>query len=98
FSRFETPLFETMLAFRDVAEDAEAQVPAQGEDVQEHAAEEVATNVISPIPTSPSPSSHDKEIELVVNQEKDAEVEGRHADKQTEIYNIDLDHSSKVLS
>nr|GEW39754.1 hypothetical protein [Tanacetum cinerariifolium] len=30
--------------------------------------------------------------------EKDAEVEGRHADKQAEIYNIDLDHSSKVLS
>nr|GFA85321.1 hypothetical protein [Tanacetum cinerariifolium] len=31
----------------------------------------------------------DEEIEL------DAEVEGRHADKQAEIYNIDLDHSSK---
>nr|GFB29658.1 hypothetical protein [Tanacetum cinerariifolium] len=35
---------------------------------------------------------------LVVDQEKDAEVEGRHADTQAEIYNIDLDHSSKVLS
>nr|GEX74245.1 hypothetical protein [Tanacetum cinerariifolium] len=57
FSGVETPLFETMLAVRDVAEDAEAQVPAQGDDVQEHAVEEVATNVISPIPTSPSPSS-----------------------------------------
>nr|GFB54212.1 hypothetical protein [Tanacetum cinerariifolium] len=32
-----------------------------------------------------------------VDQEKDAEVERRHADKQAEIYNIDLDHSSKVL-
>nr|GEV15265.1 putative ribonuclease H-like domain-containing protein [Tanacetum cinerariifolium] len=40
----------------------------------------------------------DEGIELVVDQEKDAEVEGRHADKQAEIYNIDLDHSSKVLS
>nr|GEZ77703.1 hypothetical protein [Tanacetum cinerariifolium] len=39
----------------------------------------------------------DKGIELVVDQEKDAEVEGRHADKQAEIYNIDLDHSLKVL-
>nr|GFB26637.1 hypothetical protein [Tanacetum cinerariifolium] len=29
---------------------------------------------------------------------EDAEVEGRHVDKQAEIYNIDLDHSSKVLS
>nr|GFB82976.1 hypothetical protein [Tanacetum cinerariifolium] len=41
---------------------------------------------------------HDEGIELVVDQEKDDEVEGRHADKQAEIYNIDLDHSSKVLS
>nr|GEZ98955.1 polyprotein [Tanacetum cinerariifolium] len=39
----------------------------------------------------------DEGIELV----KDAEViesEGRHAEKQAEIYNLDLDHSSKVLS
>nr|GEW24469.1 hypothetical protein [Tanacetum cinerariifolium] len=38
----------------------------------------------------------DKGIELV----KDAEVvesEGRHAEKQAEIYNLDLDHSLKVL-
>nr|GFA87302.1 hypothetical protein [Tanacetum cinerariifolium] len=40
----------------------------------------------------------DEGIELVTDQKKDAEVEGRHADKQAEIYNIDLDHSSKVLS
>nr|GEW88208.1 retrovirus-related Pol polyprotein from transposon TNT 1-94 [Tanacetum cinerariifolium] len=37
-------------------------------------------------------------VELVVDQEKDAEIEGRHGDKQAEIYNIDLDHSLKVLS
>nr|GFC60538.1 hypothetical protein [Tanacetum cinerariifolium] len=37
-------------------------------------------------------------IELEVDQEKSAEVEGRQADIQAEIYNIDLDHSSKVLS
>nr|GFB93076.1 hypothetical protein [Tanacetum cinerariifolium] len=42
--------------------------------------------------------NQDEGIELVTDQEKDAEVEGRHADKQAEIYNIDLDHSSKVLS
>nr|GFD31433.1 hypothetical protein [Tanacetum cinerariifolium] len=40
----------------------------------------------------------DKGIELVADQEKDAEFEGRHVDKQAKIYNIDLDHSSKVLS
>nr|GEW92769.1 hypothetical protein [Tanacetum cinerariifolium] len=37
-------------------------------------------------------------IELEVDQEKSDEIEGRHADIQEEIYNIDLDHSSKVLS
>nr|GFA93913.1 hypothetical protein [Tanacetum cinerariifolium] len=186
FSGVETPLFESILAVRDVAEEAEVQVPAQGDDVQEPAAEEVATDVVPPTPTSPSPSSpvipyspphqppcppqpqdakgssllfqqvldtcsafalrvegleNDKaaqqleivqlkarvkklekihkvkssklrwlkkvgtsqrvessdDVENVFNQE-DAEVEGRHADKQAEIYNIDLDHSSKVLS
>nr|GFA30346.1 hypothetical protein [Tanacetum cinerariifolium] len=39
-----------------------------------------------------------EEIELEVDQEKDAQVEGRHADTQAKIYNIDLDHSSKGLS
>nr|GEX76840.1 hypothetical protein [Tanacetum cinerariifolium] len=40
----------------------------------------------------------DERIELVVDQEKSAKVDGRQADTQAEIYNIDLDHSSKVLS
>nr|GEZ82112.1 hypothetical protein [Tanacetum cinerariifolium] len=40
----------------------------------------------------------DEGVELVADQEKDAEVEGMHADKQAELYNLDLDHSSKVLS
>nr|GEV99855.1 hypothetical protein [Tanacetum cinerariifolium] len=38
----------------------------------------------------------DKGIELVKDAEID-ESEGRQADKQAKIYNIDLDHSSKVL-
>nr|GEZ92094.1 uncharacterized mitochondrial protein AtMg00810-like [Tanacetum cinerariifolium] len=57
FSGVETPLFESMLVVRDVAEEAEAQIPTQGDDVQEPAAEEVATDVVPPTPTSPSPSS-----------------------------------------
>nr|GFC98709.1 hypothetical protein [Tanacetum cinerariifolium] len=40
----------------------------------------------------------DEGVELVVDQEKDTEVEGRQAEVQAEIYNIDLDYSSKVLS
>nr|GFB10821.1 hypothetical protein [Tanacetum cinerariifolium] len=164
---------------RNVAEEAEAQVPAQGDDVQEPVAEEVVTDVVQPTPTSPLPSSpvldtcsalahrveglendkaaqqleivklkarvkklekinkvkssklrqlkkvgtsqrvessddvenvfnqgrkivdmdQDEGIALVANQiEKDAKVEGRHADKQAEIYNIDLDHFLNVLS
>nr|GEY10088.1 hypothetical protein [Tanacetum cinerariifolium] len=57
FSRVETPLFENMLAVRDVDEEEEAQVPAQGDEVQDPAAEEVANDVVPPTPTSPSPSS-----------------------------------------
>nr|GFB61805.1 hypothetical protein [Tanacetum cinerariifolium] len=178
FSGVETPLFEIMLVVRDVAEEAEAQVPAQGDDVQEPVIEEVVTEVVSPTPTPLSPPSpvvdtcsalarrveglendkaaqqleivklkarvkklekinmvkssklrrlkkvgtsqrvkssddienvfnqgriiadidQDEGIELVADQEKDAEVEGRNADKQAELYNLDLDHSSKVLS
>nr|GFA41218.1 hypothetical protein [Tanacetum cinerariifolium] len=43
----------------------------------------------------------DEGIELVVDQAKDvdiAETEGRHAAEQAEIYHLDLDHPSKVLS
>nr|GEZ39512.1 hypothetical protein [Tanacetum cinerariifolium] len=57
FSGVETPLFQTMLAVRDIVEEAKAQVPAQDDDVHEHVAEEVATDVVPPTPTSPSPSS-----------------------------------------
>nr|GEV38190.1 hypothetical protein [Tanacetum cinerariifolium] len=185
FSGVETPLFESMLVVRDVAKEAEAQVPAQGDDVQEPAVEEVVIEVVPPTPTPPSLPSpvilssppnqppcppqpqdaeglendkaaqqleivklkarvkklekinmvkssklrrlkkvgtsqrveslddmenvfkqgriiadmdQDKGIELVADQEKDAEVERRHADKQAELYNLDLVHSSKVLS
>nr|GFC00499.1 hypothetical protein [Tanacetum cinerariifolium] len=40
----------------------------------------------------------DEGIELLDDQEKDAQVKGRQADTQADIYNIDLDHTSKVLS
>nr|GFA99389.1 hypothetical protein [Tanacetum cinerariifolium] len=176
FSWVETPLFENMLAVRAVDAEEEVQVPAQDDVVQEHVIEEIATEVVPPTPTLPSPSSPvipslpphqspslpqpqaaegsshlvqqvlakcsalvlrvegletanaaqqleiiklkarvkklerlnkgrisvdmetDERIELEVDQEKSAEVEGRHADTQAEIYNIDLNHSSKVLS
>nr|GFA79437.1 hypothetical protein [Tanacetum cinerariifolium] len=37
-------------------------------------------------------------VDIDDDQEKDAQVKGRQADTQAEIYNIDLDHTSKVLS
>nr|GEW78038.1 reverse transcriptase domain-containing protein [Tanacetum cinerariifolium] len=40
----------------------------------------------------------DEGIELVDDQKKDVQVRGRQADTQAKIYNIDLDHTSKVLS
>nr|GEW93702.1 putative reverse transcriptase domain-containing protein [Tanacetum cinerariifolium] len=46
FSGVETPLFESMLVVRDVAKEEEAQVLAQGDDVHEHVAEDVATDVL----------------------------------------------------
>nr|GEW58608.1 hypothetical protein [Tanacetum cinerariifolium] len=165
FSGVEAPLFESMLVVRDVAGEAEAQVPAQGDNVQEPATEEVVPAVVlatcsalalrveglendkatqqleivklkarvkklekinkvktsklrrlKKVGTSQRVKSsddmenvfnqgrkivdmdQDERIELVADQEKDAKFEGRHADKQAEIYNIDLDHSSKVLS
>nr|GFA46050.1 hypothetical protein [Tanacetum cinerariifolium] len=69
FSGVETPLFESMLVVRDVAEETEAHVPAQGADVQEPTAEEVVTEVVPPTPTPPSPlSPNDKaahQLEIV---------------------------------
>nr|GFC98376.1 hypothetical protein [Tanacetum cinerariifolium] len=72
----ETPLFETMLAVRDIAEEAEAQVPARGDDVYEHVAEEVATD--------------NEGIELVVDHEKDAEMAAEYAKKLQE--ELDKEH------
>nr|GEZ80583.1 hypothetical protein [Tanacetum cinerariifolium] len=79
-------------------------------EVEENVAKDVAHDAIpSPSPhdiPSPSqepslPSQQQQRIELVKDAEV-AESEERHAaqqvEKQAEIYNLDLDHSSKVLS
>nr|GFA68166.1 hypothetical protein [Tanacetum cinerariifolium] len=92
WNEFSSAMASTLICLtsvRDIAEEAEAQVPAQGDDVHEHAAKE-GRNIVD--------MDQDEGIELVVDHEKDAKIEGRHADKQAEIYNSDLDHSSKVLS
>nr|GEU93177.1 hypothetical protein [Tanacetum cinerariifolium] len=128
FSGVETPLFECMLAIREIVVEGIEEEQVQADDaiaaaVQENVAEDVDDKAIpSPTPlTSPPPPSHDipstsqgrmiddrdkdEGIELVVDQVKDsdtAKVEGRHAGeqakKQAEIYHLELDHPSKVLS
>nr|GFA62518.1 hypothetical protein [Tanacetum cinerariifolium] len=114
FSGVETPLFESMLAVRDVAEEAEAQVPAQG--LKINMVKSSKLRRLKKVGTSQHVESsadmenvfnqgriitdmdQDEGIDLVADQEKDAKVEGRHVDKQAELYNLNLDHSSKVLS
>nr|GEZ42259.1 hypothetical protein [Tanacetum cinerariifolium] len=190
FSRVETPLFEGMLAAREITKEGIAEGQVQDDDavaaaIQETVAEDVSNDAIPSTPTPlilPSPPSHDisspsqvqssppqlpqsspqappqgaefpthlfqqvlhtcsaltrrvknlehdkvaqkleiiklkargrmiddldkdEGIELVVDEVKDADIaqtEGRHAaeqaKKQAEIYHLDLDHPSKVLS
>nr|GEW42764.1 hypothetical protein [Tanacetum cinerariifolium] len=116
FSGVETPLFENMLAVRDVAEEAEAQrvldtcsalaLRVEGLENDKAAQQLEIIKLKARVKKLEKINKgrmivdmdQDEGIELVTDQEKDAEVEGRHADKQAEIYNIDFDHSSKVLS
>nr|GEX47177.1 hypothetical protein [Tanacetum cinerariifolium] len=103
FSGVETPLFEGMIADRQPAEEefgAEQVDAVVAAAVVEDVVETIAENV-----------SHDAgrmfdDMNEGIKLVKDAEVaesEGRHVvakqvEKQAEIYNIDLDRSSKVLS
>nr|GEV02492.1 putative reverse transcriptase domain-containing protein [Tanacetum cinerariifolium] len=141
FSRVETPLFEGMLAARQLAEEGIAEEQIQADDavaaaVQENVAEDARVKRLERANKVKSSKlrrlkkvraskriksfddmedvfnqgrmindwDKDEGIELVVNQVKDidiAETEGRHAakqaEKQAEIYHLDLDHPSKVL-
>nr|GFA72951.1 hypothetical protein [Tanacetum cinerariifolium] len=143
FSGVETPLFEGMLAARQLAEEGLAEAQVQVDDAVAAAVEEnIAENVAyDAIPSPPSPSQEQssppqqpqtaQKLEIIKLKErlkrlektnkrrmiddldKDegiklvhdadiAETKGRHAteqaEEQVEIYHLDLDHSSKVLS
>nr|GFA76889.1 hypothetical protein [Tanacetum cinerariifolium] len=104
FSRVETPLFEGMIADRQPTEEElgakQVQVDAAVaaavvKDVVEDVAEDVAHRL-----EIVKLKARVKKLEQTdkVKSSKIAEFEGRQADKQVEIYNIDLDHYSKVLS
>nr|GEX47407.1 hypothetical protein [Tanacetum cinerariifolium] len=99
FSGVETPLFEGMLAARQLAEEGIAEEQVQADDVVAAAVQEnVAEDNLE----------HDKvaqKLEIIKLKARDADIaktEGRHAaeqaNKQAEIYHLDLDHSFKVLN
>nr|GFA64503.1 hypothetical protein [Tanacetum cinerariifolium] len=119
FSGVETPLFKTMLVVRDIAEEAEAQVPAQeGSSLLFQRVLDTCSALVLRVEGLENDKAA-QQLEIVnlkarvkklekintvkssklrrLRKEKDAEVQGRHADKEAEIYNIDLDHSLKVL-
>nr|GEY78566.1 hypothetical protein [Tanacetum cinerariifolium] len=113
FSGVEIPLFEGMLVVRQPAEEevAEAQVQvdvAVAAVVEENVAEDVGAS--KRVESSADMEDvfnqgrmiDDMDMNEGIELVKDAEVaesEGRkHDEKQAEIYNFDLNHSSKVLS
>nr|GEZ00511.1 hypothetical protein [Tanacetum cinerariifolium] len=111
FSEVETPLFEGMIAERQPTEE---ELGAEQVQVDVDVAAAVVEDDVEDVLDTCSALAHrveglendkatqqleiDEGIELVADQEKDVEVEGRHADKQAELYNLDQDHSSKVVA
>nr|GEY42700.1 retrotransposon protein, putative, Ty1-copia subclass [Tanacetum cinerariifolium] len=105
FSGVDTPLFEGMLVAQQVNESA-AEVNV--DDVPA-----AVDEPIIPLPTSPTqppPLSQDqpstsqdvvdiaKEVVIDAKIEESADVQGRQAESQAQIYQIDLKHADKVLS
>nr|GEZ41169.1 hypothetical protein [Tanacetum cinerariifolium] len=111
FSRFETPLFEevvTTATSEDVLDavledvhDESIPSPAPPTPPPQLSQDIPSTSQAQSPPQQPQsltpaqPQEKTKEVKDIID---DAQVEGRHAEKQAEIYQIDLDHPSKVLS
>nr|GFC81849.1 hypothetical protein [Tanacetum cinerariifolium] len=85
----------------------EVQVPTHDvDDVVEENVDDVAqptsslpsSPIVSPSPLHQSQRTSPSQAAEVDDQEKDAQVKGRQEDTQANIYTIDLDHTSKVLS
>nr|GFA82287.1 hypothetical protein [Tanacetum cinerariifolium] len=119
FSRVETPLFEGMLAARQLAEEGIAEEQVQADVAVAAIHENVIEDRLEIIKLKARVKrlerdnkgrmiddlDKDEGIELLVDQAKDADIaetEGRHAaeqaEKQAEIYHLDLDHPSRVLN
>nr|GFA42848.1 hypothetical protein [Tanacetum cinerariifolium] len=113
FSGVETPLFEGMLAAREIAEEGIAEEQVQADDAVAATAVETSQRIKSSDDMDDvfnqgrmiDDLDKDEGIDLVVDKVKDgdtAKTEGRHAaehaEKQAEIYHLDLDNPFKVLS
>nr|GEU37516.1 hypothetical protein [Tanacetum cinerariifolium] len=100
FLSVETPLFENMLVVRvvDAEEEVEGLENANAAQQLEIVKLKARVKKLEKLNKGRISVDIDERIELEVDQEKDAEIEGKEADSQAEIYNINLDHSSKVLS
>nr|GEZ36736.1 hypothetical protein [Tanacetum cinerariifolium] len=114
FLGVETPLFEGMIAARQLAEEGIAEEQVQADDAHDKAAQDLEIIKLKARVKRLERANKgrmiddldkDEGIELVVDQVKDADIvetEGRHAaeqaKKQAEIYHLDLDHPSKFLN
>nr|GEX95739.1 hypothetical protein [Tanacetum cinerariifolium] len=99
FSGVETPLFEDMLAARQLAEEGITEEQVQADDtvaaaVQENVAEDKLE--ILKLKAKVKRLERANKGRMIDDLDKDEGIE--LAEKQAEIYHLDLDHSSKVLS
>nr|GEU93200.1 reverse transcriptase domain-containing protein [Tanacetum cinerariifolium] len=111
FSRVDTPLFEGMIVAQQADDVADEGVTDVDVDVVLPTADE--PSIPSPTPTTqpPPPSQElpstsqdvaavakEVEVEKTAKIEENADVQGRQAESQAQIYHINLEHADKVLS
>nr|GEZ84506.1 hypothetical protein [Tanacetum cinerariifolium] len=98
FSGVDTPLFEGMIVAQqddDVADEGPASVAV--DDV--HAVVDEPSIPSPTLTTQPPPPSQDlPSTSQTAEIEKNADVQGRQAESQAQIYQINLEHADKVLS
>nr|GEW38442.1 putative reverse transcriptase domain-containing protein [Tanacetum cinerariifolium] len=101
FSRVETPLFNAMLVQQQVQDDAKVQEDEddneevrEEEENQAFRVKEVKKGEITELDANEDITLVDVDDEV----EMDANIQGRMAESQAKVYNLDLQHSKKVLS
>nr|GFB89030.1 hypothetical protein [Tanacetum cinerariifolium] len=102
FSGLETPLFEGMLAARQPAEEEDAIPSPPSHDIPSPSQEPSSPPQQPPKARDYQAACKGKEGRMIEDMDKDEGIElvkdADIAESEAEIYNLDLDHSSKVLS